>query len=160
MSERGARSVAVLAATGEWLTASRRRYQIRWIRARASSDFCCQRFAAYGHQCNGPAAVVTKTGSPDRIGLAEIVVEVDGIKERPSWVAGVLGRNGLDMVQSLPASRSYDQYPEAVRSGLVLQLLIQAYLPLPTIGVPVGADSLRAIVEFDEEIELLPITGV
>ena len=113
-----------------------------------------------GIRATGRPLVVAETGMPDRIGLAEIVVEVDGIEERPPRVAGVLGRNGQDVVQSLPAPRRDDQHPETVRRSLVLQLLVQANLPLPTVGVLVGADSLRAVVQFDEEIELLPVTGV
>ena len=38
----------------------------------------------------------------DRMGLAEIVVEVDGVKERLPRVAGLLGRQGQNMVEPIP----------------------------------------------------------
>ena len=160
MSERGARSIAVLAATGKWLTASRRRYQSRGIRARASSDFRWQQFAAYRNQCNGPAAVVTKTGLPDRIGLAEIVGEVDGIKKRPPWISSVLGRDTEDVIYAVAAPCSHHQHAEPVRLSLVLKLFVEPDFPLPTVGVLFGADTLRSVVEFHEKIEPLSVRSV
>ena len=91
MSERGVRSIAVLAETGKWLPASRRRYQSDGIGARTFPHSYGRQFAPRRNQGNGPTAVVAKTGVSDGIGSAEIVVEVDGIEERPSRIAGVFG---------------------------------------------------------------------
>ena len=160
MSERGARSIAVLAATGKWPSASRIGYQSRG-RARGHVPTRPIGAAACRNQRDGLCRDGRgNMGSPMAIGLAEIVVEMDGVEERPPGIAGVLGRQGRIWSEPLAASRRNDQHAKSVRVVSVLQLFVQADLPLPTVGVLVGSDPLGAVVQFDEEVELLPVGRV
>jgi hypothetical protein len=103
--------------------------------------------------------MVAETWALNGVRLEQVVVQVDGVEERPPRVASVLGRDGQDVSQSVTASRGDNQHAKPARSQ-VLQPLIQSDLPLPTVGVLVGADSLCAVVQLDKEIKLLPVMGM
>ena len=98
-----------------------------------------------------------KQRSLDRVGLAEIVVQMNRVEEGSPRVAGVLAGKCQDMVEPVTAACGNDQDAKTSRRGLILPLLIEPNLPLPTVDVLVGTDPLRAVVEFDVESETLPV---
>ncbi len=60
------------------------------------------------------------------------------------------------MLEPVAASRGDDEHPEAVRIAAVLEFVVQSNLPLPTVAVPLGTHALGPVIQFDEEIVLLP----
>ena len=101
--------------------------------------------------------MVVKTVGYYRVGVGKIIVQMDGINEQSPWIAVVLPGNRQDVVQSVVASRGDGKDAETVRVVAILELLVEADFPLPTLDIFLGMDSLGAIIKFNEEVELLAI---
>ena len=99
--------------------------------------------------------VVAKTGGRERNGLGEVVGQIDAVEQGALRITGMGGGEVEDVRETVTTAGTDDEHAEAARVGLILVLLVEAGLVLPTVHVFVGSDALGAVVQFDVEAEML-----
>ena len=108
-----------------------------------------------GEEGHGAVVVVAETGGREGSGFGEVVGQIDAVEQGALRVTGMGGGEVEDMRETVTTAGADDEHAEAAWVGLILVLLVEAGLVLPTVHVFVGADALGAVVQFDVEGEML-----